>query len=143
MKIIYTSENHSLTIFESSNSVSPTDKKQILKKLGKIRGKIETGGVDFNGIVIKTDEGSLGKITSTIMALQNGIMTDIDWKGQNGWIKGADLNTMTQIAIVVSSHVQKCFRTENIIASEIELMTQAELDVLDVQAMWDSRFTSE
>lgn len=143
MKYIYTTQKHSLSIFESSKSVSPKDKRQVLKKLGNIRKKTEAGGVDFNGISIKTDEGSIAKITSTVMALQSGMMDTIDWKGHDGWIRNVDLNIMMQIAIVVSSHIQKCFRTENIIASQIELMTQEELDVYDPQAVWDTYFTTE
>jgi hypothetical protein len=143
MKNIYTTQNHSLSIFDGSSTESPRDKKQILKKLGNIRKKVESGGVDFNGVLIKTDEGSIAKITSTVMALQSGMMDTIDWKGHNGWIRGVDLDIMMQIAMVVSSHVQKCFRIENTIASEIELMTQEQLNVLDVQAVWDTYFTTE
>lgn len=113
MREIYKTDSHVISVVGEQSSIESTKKEKLLKSLGKLRGKFESGGVDFNGVIIKTDEGSIAKITSTVMGLQSGLMSSIDWKGHNGWIKNVQFDTMMQIASVVGNHVQKCFRVEN------------------------------
>ena len=144
-KEILNTDTHSITVLDdfSEDDTLSIEKMKLLDKLSKIRSKVETGGVYFNDIIIKTDEGSLGKITSTIMALQSGMMTSIDWKGENGWIRDVDLDTMMGIAMVVSAHVQKSFTTENKISEIIENMLHEDIINVDLDIMWDSYFTSQ
>ena len=141
MKNIYTTESHSISIYDGSEEVITTKHKNMLKRLSKLRQKVEAGGVDYNGIILKTDEGSIAKITSTVMTLQSGMMQSIDWKGHNGWITGVGYEQMLGIATAVSVHIEKSFSTENIIASKIEAMTETELDNFDLEAEWDSYYT--
>ena len=140
MKEIYKTDTHIISVIGDQSKIETTKKEKLLKSLGKLRGKYESGGVDFNGVIIKTDEGSIAKITSTVMGLQSGLMTSIDWKGHNGWIKNVQFDTMLQIASVVGNHVQKCFRVENLIVDEIEKLTVSELDSYDMFARWEYYF---
>jgi hypothetical protein len=137
MREIYKTDSHVISVVGEQSSIESTKKEKLLKSLGKLRGKFESGGVDFNGVIIKTDEGSIAKITSTVMGLQSGLMSSIDWKGHNGWIKNVQFDTMMQIASVVGNHVQKCFRVENQIVNEIEMLTESELDNYDIFSRWD------
>jgi len=140
MKNILESTTHSISIYDDSTEVITTAHQRMLKRLSSLRKKIETGGVDFNGTIIKTDEGSLAKISSTMMALQAGITDSVDWKGQNGWIRSVDYNQMVLIATTVTKHVQKAFSVENVIASKIEAMTELELESFDLDAEWASYY---
>lgn len=137
MREIYKTDSHVISVVGEQSSIESTKKEKLLKSLGKLRGKFESGGVDFNGVIIKTDEGSIAKITSTVMGLQSGLMSSIDWKGHNGWIRDVQFDTMMQIASVVGNHVQKCFRVENQIVNEIEMLTESELDNYDIFSRWD------
>jgi hypothetical protein len=140
MKEIYKTTNHSINIYDGSEEVITTKHKKMLKRLSKLRSKVESGGVEFNGIVLKTDEGSIAKITSTVMALQSGMMQSIDWKGHNGWITDVGYEQMIGIATTVSMHIEKAFSTENKIASKIEAMSEEELDTFDLESEWDSYY---
>lgn len=140
MKNIYNSSTHSIEIYEGSEEVITSKHQRMLKRLSKLRSRIETSGTLYQGILLKTDEGSIAKITSTVMALQAGMMQSIDWKGHNGWITGVDYEGMLGIATAVSLHIEKAFSTENAIASKIEAMTEQELDAFDLDAEWDSYY---
>ena len=140
MKSIYKTDTHSIKIHDESEYYPPNRKKEELKKLSKLRKKVESSGVDYNGILLKTDEGSIAKITSTVMALQSGMMKSIDWKGHNGWISGVDYEQMIDIAATVSMHIEKAYSTENKIASKIEAMSESELDSFDLESEWDSYY---
>lgn len=140
MKDIYKTNIHTISIYDGSEEVITTKHKIMLKKLSNLRRKVESGGVNYNGIILKTDEGSIAKITSTVMALQSGMMQSIDWKGHNGWITGVGYEQMIGIATTVSMHIEKSFSTENKIASKIEAMTESELDTFDLESEWDSYY---
>ena len=140
MKDIYQSAKHRISIYEGSEEIITNKHQRMLKKLSSLRKKVESGGVEYQGIVLKTDEGSIAKITSTVMALQAGIMQSIDWKGHNGWIPGVDYERMMGIATTVSMHIEKSFSVENKIASKIEAMSEEELDTFDLYAEWDSYY---
>ena len=140
MKEIYNTSTHKISIYDESEQVITTKHKKILKRLSKLRSKVETGGVEYNGIILKTDEGSIAKITSTVMALQTGMMQSIDWKGHNGWITNVGYEQMIGIATTVSVHIEKSFSTENAIAKKIEAMAEDELDSFDLDAEWDSYY---
>lgn len=145
MEEVFKTDSHQVLVFKHSvdDSGVSKEKKKLLDRLSKIRSREEKGGVDYNGIIIKTDEGSLGKITSTIMALQSGMMSSIDWKGHNGWIKNVDQTIMLGIATTVSAHVQKCFTTEHRISEKILDMSETDAKNLNLNDLWDSYFTAE
>lgn len=142
MKPVYQTNTHEIFVYHSDIEVDETDKHRalLLRRLSDIRKRVETGGVLYDNILIKTDEGSIGKITSTVMGLQSGMMTHIDWKGHNGWIKSVDYKGMIGIATVVSSHVQKCFSAENSVSEIIENTDASELHNVDVQSLWNAYF---
>lgn len=140
MKNIFLSDTHSIEIYEGSQEIITSKHQRMLKRLSKLRSRIENKGTEYQGVILKTDEGSIAKITSTVMALQTGMMQSIDWKGHNGWITDVDYDGMIGIATAVSLHIEKAFSTENAIASIIEAMTEEELDTFNLDDEWDSYY---
>ena len=136
MKRVYENgSDHYIDVYQGGVE---TTRQLKLRQLSKIRKRVEQGGVEYSGIIIRTDEGSLAKIVSTVLALQTGMAKTVDWKGVNGWIRDVDYNTMTQIAKTVTEHVQFAFSTENRISEELKNASDDEVENYDVQARWDA-----
>lgn len=96
------------------------------------RYEVETGGVMFNGVLIRTDPDSQARITGAYTLLQaDPTLTEVDWEAQpQQWVT-VDADTMKAIGIAVGRHVQACFSTLRAVQAAIAagtITTTAEID---------------
>lgn len=83
-----------------------------LTEIANNRYALEVGGVALpSGMKIKTDRESQSLIASAMLRVQRNPVLQIDWKGENGWVK-LDKAAVEAIADAVGNHVQTCFTAE-------------------------------
>ena len=87
----------------------------------------------FACLDIKTDRESQSTLNGAFGSLANGLITETEWKGSNGW-QTVTQETLQPIAQAVASHVAKCFTLERQISEQLDAMTSheamAEFDVI-------------
>lgn len=82
-----------------------------------------------SGAVIRTDRESQSLVASALIRLQRNPGGQIDWKGENGWVK-IGLEEVETIADAVGNHVQSCFSAERVKQEALDALT----DPLDIIA---------
>lgn len=109
-----------------------------LAALADRRWQAETGGVDFNGSIIRSDATSQAKITGAVsLFASDPTLTVIDWEATPGeWVQ-LDASTMTAIGVAVGRHVQACFSNAKTLSQGIlAAADQAALDAVDMEVGW-------
>lgn len=95
------------------------------------RWQREVSGVNVGGTKIRTDRESQAQITSTLTSLEQGLLTSVDFKAQDGsWIK-LTLDEVKAVARAVAQHVQQSFTIERQL---VEMVDAAET-IEEVQAI--------
>lgn len=84
----------------------------ISEKVAEHRYNKEVNGAKYGTYIVKTDRESQATITSTVVALQAGLINSVEFKFQNGW-KTLDTTEFFNVAMVISGHVNNCFKAEN------------------------------
>ncbi len=85
---------------------------KISEKVAEHRYNKEVNGAKYGTYIVKTDRESQGTITSTVVALQAGLISNVEFKFQNGW-KTLDTTEFFNVAMIISGHVNNCFKAEN------------------------------
>ena len=134
--------NATIEFLEQKGVPEPIVFQEVLKQkkssLAHCRWLKEAGGIDVNGMSIKTTESSQSKIANTLTSLQRGTISSADWKGQNGWNE-ITLEQIEHISDSVILHVQKCYSVERVVDEKLNsLTTTAEVQDFDVAAAWQS-----
>lgn len=109
-----------------------------LAALANRRWQAETGGVDFNGSIIRSDAVSQAKITGAVsLFASDPTLAYIDWEATPGeWVM-LDAITMTAIGVAVGRHVQACFSNAKTLGTAIlAAEDQSALDAVDIDAGW-------
>lgn len=96
----------------------------ILGELAAHRYRVETGGIEVNGTLVRTDRESQAQINSAYTSLREGFVATADFKGANGWVT-ITLEEITPIATAVARHAQGCFTAERRVAEQIAAATDA------------------
>jgi len=134
-----------------SSDYTVQSKEYIIRKLteeiAEYRYFKEVSGVDYDGMLVKTDRESQGTISATLMSFLAGLLTTIDFKFKNGW-KTFDATTFPSFAKVVGAHVSNSFVSENIVANKLTLLTLEELlakdeegnKLVDIKEMFDNEY---
>jgi len=86
--------------------------KSVAAHLSAYRYKVETGGIEINGIKIQTDPASRANILG---ARQLGI--SIKWKTPEGFVTLSP-EQVSAVAVAVGTHIQKCFAVEAALSSQ-------------------------
>ena len=133
MKTIYQTDLHKISI---NNHEEIDIRDYLIQKLNNYRKIVENSGVLFNDFIIHTNPDSITKIASTVLAFQAGLVTSVNWKTRNGWIKDADMEIILGIAATMTQHIQNCFNTEQIIEEDIRSKTEEELKNYSVEHSW-------
>lgn len=81
------------------------------QKIAASRYALETAGIDFYGTRIKTDRESQATLNAAMTAVARNPLLEIDWKGENGWVK-LGKTEVEAISDAVIAHVQACFSAE-------------------------------
>ena len=105
---------------------------QLLDRVAELRWKVETDGIEINGIKVSTDRQSQAMITQTVAGLNLVNATEqpiekVKFKADSGF---AEL-TPEQIAYIgmgVTRHVEKCYALEAELCEEI--LTAPDLEAL-------------
>jgi hypothetical protein len=108
----------------------------LLERLAEKRRSVETGGVNFGGVVIRTDAESQAKVSGALLHVGRNPNTVIDWKGANGW--GQLTKTQVEaISDAVAGHVQACFTAEKNHWNAIQAITDiAQLEAYNLDTGW-------
>lgn len=111
-------------------------KTTLLANLADIRYAKETSGINIGGTIVRTDPGSQSKLGDAYTSMKNGMLSSINWKGDNGWMT-LDLATTTSVASAVANYVQSCFNREKALYDQINAAPDdATLSVIDITAGW-------
>ena len=96
-------------------------------KLAEHRYNKEVSGSKYETYEVLTDRESQATITSTIVALQAGLLTSVNFKFKNGW-KELDAVEFVKVATSISNHVNDCFKAEELTIRTLEALTIEELN---------------
>lgn len=104
------------------------------------RWQVETGGTVVNGVPIRTDLGSQGKIADAIALLERDPgLPAIDFEAQPGVWVSLDLEMLTAIGIAVGRHVQAAYSRSRELHEAIAAAETIEaLAAIDITAGWPS-----
>ena len=91
------------------------------EELAAVRFQFETGGINSNGAIIKTDRESQAQLTGAYIALKFGLRQSVDWKSENGWVV-LGISELEPVAHAVAAHVQNSFTQERIHGAAIDAM---------------------
>lgn len=96
--------------------------------LAEYRWSKETGGYTLSsGALVSTTRESQAMINSTLTALMMSMLQEpIRWKGETQWLE-LTAEGLRGLAIEVAGHVNRCFRAEEIV--DTQLATNPTLDV--------------
>jgi len=83
--------------------------REIKGHISEYRKTMENGGVEVSGMLIQTDSESRSNLLG---ASQLGVA--INWKAENGFVELTN-EQIQGIALVVGTHVQKCFNSERVV----------------------------
>lgn len=87
-----------------------------------VRQTKEGSSVLVGTVAVATDPDSQAKINGALTAMQNGFLSTVQWKGDNGWVT-LDRDAMTEVARAVALHVQRCFTWEKTVMDQIDAAT--------------------
>lgn len=91
------------------------------------RYQVETGGITLgDGSTVDTSRAHQAQITTVYMSLVNGLNESVTFKGPNGWVKDAGIDTIAPIAQVINDHVQQAFATEEIVDDQLSAIEDEE-----------------
>ena len=95
--------------------------------LADVRWQHESGGCEWNGWRLLTDDRSQSKYQAELSAVNEGVRTDGDlWKFPHGHEQLTN-EQVRDMAIVARQHVLSCFMAEGIVASQIDAFPADEL----------------
>lgn len=102
------------------------------------RWQVETGGITLpSGARVRTAIEDQNRITSVLGTAQLAGVTEVDFKGEGGWLT-LPIADVQQIAAAVGLHVQACFSAERAHHIAIDALADEALDTYDVSAGWPS-----
>lgn len=96
-------------------------RERLLSLLSELRkSQEEVGCVLPNGTRMQTDRASRAELTAQLMLRQQGVSEGpVYWKSLQGWVTLSE-DMLGQTLWQVSTHVQACFKAEQLVAAEIE-----------------------
>lgn len=115
-------EDHIIAEYQVADVPLDIVKHVVKQMIAQKRWEKETGGIEVNGLQIKTDVASQAKITGAYATSLLNPDIVIDWKGANGWIQ-LDKTAIEAIASAVSQHVQQCFTEEKQRCDAVDVCT--------------------
>lgn len=115
--------------------------KEMLKAdLANYRYQKEVEGINYGGVVIRTDRESQAQFNAAYNAMKEGLTDTISWKGNGMWVD-IDMESAKEIAQLAFLHVQKCFKCEKALTQEIDaLNTISAVENFNIPELWEVRF---
>lgn len=95
------------------------------------RWQKETGGFEFNGLHIATDDRSKIMISGARVAAEADQNFTTQWKGADGVFITLDAPMIIAISNAVSSHVSDCFAIEAQVIAQIDNVSITNTDQID------------
>jgi len=116
---------------------TPADRRTALKSAATAkRWEVETGGLTLpSGARVRTAIEDQNRIASVVATAQLAGVTEVDFKGEDGWLT-LPMSDVQQVAAAVGLHVQACFSAERAHHVAIEALADEDLDSYDVSAGW-------
>lgn len=122
---------------ETENNALEVLKTEMKDAARQIRWEVETGGISFNGISLRTDEQSqvrVGNLISTVLADPDSL--EFDFESQPGVWVTISRDEAVAIGKAVSHHVQACFTRCKELHNEISNATFETLENVDITSGW-------
>jgi hypothetical protein len=88
-----------------------TIRAEVLASLAEYRFAFEVGGLQHDGLTVRTDRESQSQLNIAYSTLLNGLIPDTDWKAVDTWQR-VNLEQLEPIAKAVAAHTRGCFRGE-------------------------------
>lgn len=101
----------------------------IKTKLSSAKSEMETAGCDFFGLTVKTDSEAQSKITSTLVSMQAGIISSVNFKFGSTWVE-LTKDQFSVLVSIVTTHIQSCFNAEKQVVASLQSMTYNDLEKL-------------
>lgn len=112
------------------------------QRLAAIRYSKETGGIDIaEGVTVTTTRVEQAIINATYSSLKNGLVTQTDWKGNEGWIT-VDLASFEPVASMVSNHVRKSFAAEKVVCDLLDTKSFEELVATSIATEFETAYAA-
>lgn len=98
----------------------------MMEELASIRWRHEIGGTALpDGTPIRTDRHTQSKLTSAVVQMQAGVISEVRWKLASGFVS-LDGPQITAIAGAVTVHVAACFEAEEVVGGQIAAASTVE-----------------
>jgi len=97
-----------------------------LAEIAAARYGYEISGVRVNQVQIRTDRESQAAINGAYVALLNGVLETVDWKGSDGKWVPLTLAEAKILAQAVAEHVQSAFSIEKQLTEQVNVATTIE-----------------
>ena len=111
-------------------------KAQLKEQATAKRWEVETGGVEVDGVNIKSGLDDQARITAAVTNAPLAGIDSVNFKSADGWIT-LTLEQLRGIAAVLAMHVQRCFLTERVHHQTIDALTTVEAaNEYDVNVGW-------
>jgi hypothetical protein len=112
-------------------------KAEKLNALADKRWEVETGGITFGSFKLATDVTSQTKYIGAVVGAQIDPTSIVNWKMDDGTFVELNATEITEIAMIVRSHIQACFDKEAELRGLIEASTNKDdLDAIDINVDW-------
>jgi hypothetical protein len=119
-ELVFDNEAQRITAtYTVTDKTLETIKREHKERITEDRYEDEVAGISVNGQFVETDRASQTRIAQAQSLVQLDPTTAVNWKSTNGW---AILNAtnITEIALAIGKHVQKCFTKEKELHSLID-----------------------
>lgn len=108
----------------------------LLEAVTDQRWRVETGGLDVNGVLVSTGLDDQNRIASVLAAAQIAGIASVDFKSASGWVT-LSVAELAQTAGMIAQHVQSCFSAERRHHEAIDQLTTVEaVEGYDVSQLW-------
>lgn len=101
----------------------------IKTQLSAAKSEAIVSGCDFFGLTVKTDTDSQSSISSTLISMQAGLLSSVNFKIDGTWVE-MNKDQFAVLAAIVTTHIQSCFNTEKQLLAKFQTMSYIELEKL-------------
>lgn len=116
--------SHLVKKYEQSSKVYLINKYN--NKLSKYKTEKEYTIINYNGFEVSTDLESQSKISSTLLGMISGMISEVNFKFKNGF-KVLNKEEFQKMSSFIMGHVQICFTSESSCKERIKNMSLSEL----------------
>ena len=135
--IVVADESGYPVIFSQQSLTMEEMRVQLLGRVASKRFDVEVGGIDIDGMLVRTDRESQAALTSAFTSMSNDLISSTPWKMEDGSFVTLTLQEIAPIAKAVAQHVRASFDAERMHCEKIAtLTTAAQISNYNIEAGW-------